>query len=62
PRPPMRGLEPGMVVVEAQSRPVRRAVDLMRALREAQPGQSVLLRVVYPGGARELRALTVPED
>jgi serine protease Do len=55
------GLAPGMVVVEAGGKPVRRATDLVRLLREAAPGQSVLLRVVMPGGRRELRALTVPE-
>jgi serine protease Do len=54
------GLEPGMVVVEAGGRPVRRARDLARALREGKPGESVLLRVVVPGGGRQLRALTVP--
>nr|AYM52737.1 S1C family peptidase [Archangium disciforme] len=56
------GLAPGMVVVEARGRPVRRARDLERALREAPPGESVLLRVVSPGGRRELRALTMPEE
>ncbi|MCP3139490.1 Do family serine endopeptidase [Pyxidicoccus xibeiensis] len=55
-------LVPGMVVVEAQGEPVRRARDLLRALREARPGESLLLRVVSPGGRRELRALTVPEE
>jgi serine protease Do len=54
------GLEPGMVVVEAQGQPVRRAADLARLLRRAEPGQAVLLRVVSPGGQRELLALTLP--
>ncbi|WP_164020296.1 trypsin-like peptidase domain-containing protein [Pyxidicoccus trucidator] len=56
------GLMPGMVVVEAGGQPVRRARDLMRLLRAAKPGEPVLLRVVMPGGQRELRALTVPEE
>ena len=53
---------PGMVVVEAQGKPVRRATDLVQVMREARPGASVLLRVALPGGRRELRALTVPGD
>jgi serine protease Do len=56
------GLAPGMVVVEAQGRPVRRAGDLARLLGEAAPGQPVLLRVVSPGGGRALLALTVPQQ
>ncbi|WP_163994738.1 Do family serine endopeptidase [Pyxidicoccus caerfyrddinensis] len=55
-------LAPGMVVVEAGGKPVHRAGDLMRLLREAKPGQTVLLRVALPGGVRELRALTVPAE
>ncbi|WP_426755227.1 trypsin-like peptidase domain-containing protein [Myxococcus sp. Y35] len=55
------GLLPGMVVVEAANQPVRGARDVVQALRKAKPGESVLLRVALPGGARELRALTVPE-
>jgi serine protease Do len=56
------GLAPGMVVVEADGQPVRRASDLMQALSEVEPGESVLLRVVSPGGRRALRALTVPAE
>ncbi|NTX03091.1 MULTISPECIES: trypsin-like peptidase domain-containing protein [Myxococcus] len=56
------GLLPGMVVVEARGQPVRRATDLARVLKEAEPGESVLLRVAVPGGRRELRALTAPES
>nr|AYM53964.1 S1C family peptidase [Pyxidicoccus sp.] len=56
------GLAPGMVVVEARGQPVRRARDFVKALREAGPGESVLLRVAAPGGRRELRALTVPAE
>nr|AYM53940.1 S1C family peptidase [Corallococcus coralloides] len=56
------GLMPGMVVVEAGGQPVRRARDLVKALRDAKPGESVLLRVVAPGGQRVLRALTVPAE
>ncbi|WNZ61436.1 PDZ domain-containing protein [Myxococcus sp. MxC21-1] len=55
------GLLPGMVVVEAENKPVRGAKDVVTALRKAKPGESVLLRVALPGGALELRALTVPE-
>ncbi|QSQ22611.1 Do family serine endopeptidase [Pyxidicoccus parkwayensis] len=56
------GLLPGMVVVEAGGKPVRGAADLMRVLREAKPGQAVLLRVGVPGGGRELHALTMPTE
>ncbi|MFY2563582.1 trypsin-like peptidase domain-containing protein [Corallococcus terminator] len=56
------GLVPGMVVVEADGQPVRRATDLARVLKESEPGKSVLLRVAVPGGRRELRALTAPES
>ncbi|MCY1000645.1 trypsin-like peptidase domain-containing protein [Myxococcus sp. MISCRS1] len=56
------GLVPGMVVVEASGRAVRRASDLAQALREAEPGESVLLRVAMPGGDSVLRALKAPES
>ncbi|WP_342376627.1 trypsin-like peptidase domain-containing protein [Myxococcus stipitatus] len=56
------GLVPGMVVVEAAGEPVRRASDLARVVREAPPGESLLLRVAVPGGGRVLRALTVPKQ
>jgi len=56
------GFEPGMVVVEAANTPVRGAEDVVRALRKSRPGETVLLRVALPGGGRELRALTVPEE
>jgi serine protease Do len=54
------GLMPGMVVVEAAGKPVRGAADLVRILRDAQPGSSVLLRIQFQE-ARALRALTIPE-
>ncbi|MCP3100651.1 trypsin-like peptidase domain-containing protein [Myxococcus sp. K15C18031901] len=53
---------PGMVVVEAQGKPVHGATDLVQVMREATPGESVLLRVALPGGRRELRALTAPSN
>lgn len=56
------GLLPGMVVVEAANKPVRGAKDVVTALRKTKPGESVLLRVALPGGALELRALTVPKE
>ncbi|QSQ12756.1 trypsin-like peptidase domain-containing protein [Myxococcus landrumensis] len=56
------GLVPGMVVVEAAGEPVRRAADLARVVRDAPPGESLLLRVAVPGGGRVLRALTVPKQ
>jgi serine protease Do len=54
------GLMPGMVVVEAAGKPVRSAAELVRILRDARPGSSVLLRVEMEG-TRGLRALTIPE-
>lgn len=55
------GLVPGMIIVDAGGKPVKRATDLKRILREARPGSSVLLRVQVGPGARLLRALTIPQ-
>ena len=54
------GLAPGMVVVEASRKPVRSVQELLKLIRNTKSGQSLLLRVAGPGGARNLRALTVP--
>jgi serine protease Do len=54
------GLAAGMIVVEAAGKPVRTAADLVRILREARPGSSVLLRIQLRE-TRALRALTIPE-
>jgi serine protease Do len=53
-------LEPGMVVVEADRKPVRNAEELAKAIRKAPSGSTLLLRVEVPGGGRFLRALRVP--
>jgi serine protease Do len=54
------GLVPGMVIVEARGRRVSSAAELKRLLREARPGEAVLLRV-HVEGSTVLRALTLPE-
>jgi serine protease Do len=53
-------LVPGMVVVEAGGQPVRSGADLLRRLKQARPGEVLLLRV-QAGEARLLRALTLPK-
>ncbi|MFZ5471292.1 MAG: trypsin-like peptidase domain-containing protein [Myxococcota bacterium] len=54
-------LMPGMVVIEADRKPVKSAADLARIVKASRPGDVVLLRVVGPQGtARSLRALRVP--
>jgi serine protease Do len=53
-------LVPGMVVVEAGGKRVKRAADLKRAIREAKPGTLVLLRV-EGSGKKALRALPIPD-
>ena len=54
-------LSPGMVIVEAGRKPVRGAGDLLKAIKAAKPGTTLLLRVhAQGGGGRMLRALTLP--
>jgi serine protease Do len=53
-------LQPGMVVVEVDKRPVNNRAELWNALRGAKGGQVLLLRVRAPRGGQLLRALTVP--
>ncbi|MBZ4415923.1 trypsin-like peptidase domain-containing protein [Myxococcus sp. RHSTA-1-4] len=53
-------LEPGMLVVEANRKPVNSADELARVIRSAKSGTTLLLRVAGPGGNRNLRALRVP--
>ncbi|MGZ3460427.1 MAG: trypsin-like peptidase domain-containing protein [Archangium sp.] len=53
-------LEPGMVVVEAEHKPVRNAEELAKIIRKAPPGSTLLLRVEVPGSGRFLRALHIP--
>lgn len=54
-------LAPGMVVVEANKKPVKSAQELSKILRGAKSGSTVLLRVVTgQGGSRLLRALRIP--
>jgi serine protease Do len=52
------GLAPGMIVVEAGGKPIKRAGDLTKALRQAKPGSVLLLRVEVEG-SKMLRALTI---
>ena len=53
-------LEAGMVVVEADRKPVRSAEELAKLIRKAPAGSTLLLRVESPGGGRFLRALRLP--
>ncbi|MBZ4333691.1 trypsin-like peptidase domain-containing protein [Corallococcus interemptor] len=53
-------LTPGMLVVEANKKPIASAKELASAIRAAPKGSTLLLRVAGPGGGRLLRALTVP--
>ncbi|NNB91539.1 Do family serine endopeptidase [Corallococcus exiguus] len=53
-------LTPGMLVVEANKKPIASAKELAAAIRAAPKGSTLLLRVAGPGGGRLLRALTVP--
>jgi serine protease Do len=54
------GLVPGMLVVEADRRKVRSDRELQRIIGEAKSGSVLLLRVEVPGGATQLRGLTIP--
>ncbi len=54
------GLAPGMVVIEADGKPIRRAQDLANVLRRATPGSLVLLRAAGPDG-KSLHALRIPK-
>ncbi|WNG38263.1 PDZ domain-containing protein [Archangium violaceum] len=53
-------LKPGMVVVEADHKPVRSAEELAKLIRKAPSGSTLLLRVEVPGNGRFLRALLIP--
>jgi len=54
-------LSPGMLVVEANRKPVRNAEELAGVIRATPSGGTLLLRVMMPGGnSRFLRALKVP--
>jgi serine protease Do len=54
-------LREGMIVVEANHKPVRSADELLRLLKAGKPGEIVLLRVIFPGdSARFVRALRIP--
>jgi len=55
------GLAPGMIIIEAGGKPVKRSADLKRIFAEARPGASILLRVQVGPGAKLLRALTIPQ-
>jgi serine protease Do len=53
-------LAAGMVIVEADHKPVRSAEELAKIIRAAPAGSTLLLRVELPGGNRFLRALKMP--
>jgi serine protease Do len=53
-------LQPGMLVVEANRKPVNSAEELAKVIKGAPAGSTLLLRVAGPGGNRNLRALRVP--
>ncbi len=54
-------LSPGMLVVEANRKPVQSAEELAAAIRATPSGGTLLLRVMMPGGnSRFLRALQMP--
>jgi serine protease Do len=54
-------LAPGMVVVEANRKPVKTAQDLRRIINAAPKGSTLLLRIAGPGeNNRLLRALQIP--
>ena len=53
-------LEPGMVVVEVDRKPVSTAEELAKTIRKAPAGSTLLLRVEVPRGGRYLRALRIP--
>lgn len=52
-------LRQGMIIVEANGKPVKRARDLAQVLREAKSGSTVLMRIQVEGG-RILRAMAIP--
>jgi len=55
------GLRRGMVVIEANKKPVRGRDELVKVISETKPGSVLLLRVVAPGGeGRSLKALEMP--
>ncbi|MCC6335108.1 MAG: trypsin-like peptidase domain-containing protein [Myxococcales bacterium] len=55
------GLRRGVVVVEANRKPIAGRDDLMKALKDARSGSVILLRVTAPGAAaRSLLAIEVP--
>src|SRR5205823_3937734 len=55
-------LSRGMVIVEADRKPVRTSADLTKLIKTKHPGEVLLMRVATPGGSggTVLRALTVP--
>jgi serine protease Do len=54
-------LERGMIIVEADRKPVRSSADVTRLLRSKKPGDVLLIRVALPGSQTVyVRALTIP--
>ena len=54
------GFDVGLVLTELAGTPLHSALDAASALKSSRPGSTVLVRVLVPGGNRELRALVVP--
>jgi S1-C subfamily serine protease len=50
------GIRQGDIVIQVNGEPVRQGADLRRAVRERKPGDDLRLRVVRPGGERDLAA------
>lgn len=53
-------LQPGMVVFEADGKPIKRAQDLTNILKRATPGSLILLRAASAQG-KSLHALRIPK-
>ncbi len=55
------GLRRGMVVIEANKKPISGRDDLVKVISDAKTGSVLLLRIVAPGGeGRALKALEMP--
>jgi S1-C subfamily serine protease len=50
------GIRQGDIVIQVNGEPVRQGADLRRAVRERKPGDDLRLRVLRPGGERDLAA------
>ena len=50
-----QGLEPGMVILDAQGKPVRTAEEFEQAVSSLEAAKGIRLRVAEPGGAKRIR-------